>query len=300
MMTFESECVYKTGGECKAAAAAERENRTDMFFLTIIECGENCYSISRKDVDQSQQITLSRLEWLEFIKLCDDVTSYMKGESQQSKKEEEMSWSLATENSSGVVTWARASTKIRLFYVKRTPYCSITVYEGSTTSDKGVTLNQSEWEQVRISTARSSSFNVYLAVKVYQALLKDAIMRALPKHCDGCKWNRVNAMNHECHIDKDQLIHWVAKELAGTDVSPYVFQHELSDLANHRDEELELSPAYLYNLCNYLFRPWCIDEVCAHMRVGKFAPDGPLGQETARYIRNRSTQTSIVQFSMVV
>ena len=153
---------------------------------------------------------------------------------------------------------------------------------------------------MRISTACSSSFNIYLTVKVYQALLRDVIMRALPKHCDGCKWNRVNTMNHECHIDNDWLIHRVAKELAGTDVSPYIFQHELADLANHRDEELELSSGYLYNLCNYLFRPWCIDEVCAQMCVSKFAPDGPLGQETARYIRNRSTQTSIAQFSKLV
>ena len=35
-------------------------------------------------------------------------------------------------------------------------------------------------------------------------------------------------MNYECHIDKDLLIHRVAKELAGTDVSPYIFQHEFS------------------------------------------------------------------------
>ena len=88
----------------------------------------------------------------------------MKGESQQSKKEEEMSWSLATENSFGVETWTTASTKIRLFYVERTPYYSIAVYEDSTPSDQGVALNRSEWEQVCISTALSSSFNVYLAV----------------------------------------------------------------------------------------------------------------------------------------
>ena len=66
MMTFESECVYKTGeggGSAKQQEhERERENRTDMAFLIIIECGENCYSISRKGVDQSQQITLSRLE----------------------------------------------------------------------------------------------------------------------------------------------------------------------------------------------------------------------------------------------
>ena len=221
----------------------------------------------------------------------------MRGESQQSKKEEEISWSLATENSSGVEMWTTVSTKIRLFYVERTPYCGITVYEDSTPSDQGVTLDRSEWEQVYISTARSSSFTVYLAVKVYQALLKDAIMRALPEHCNGCKWNRVNVMNHECHVDKDQLIHQVAEELAGTAVPPYDFQHELSDLGNHRDEELELSPAYLYNLCNYLFRPWCVDEVCDRICVGKFASHGLVGHETACYIRSRSTQISIAQFS---
>ena len=185
MMTFESECVYikQEGG------GGQQRESPDMAFLIIIECSENCYSISRKGVDQSQQITLSRFEWFEFIKLCDNVTSYMKGKSPQSKKEEEMLWSLATENTSGVETWARVSTKIRLFYVERIPYCSITVYEAAMPSDQGVTLSQSEWEQVRISTARFSSFSVYLAVKVYQAFLKDAIVRALPKHCDGCKWN---------------------------------------------------------------------------------------------------------------
>ena len=212
------------------------------------------------------------------------MTAYMWGETQQSRKEEEISWSLATENSSGVDMWTTVSTKIRLFYVERTPYCSITVYEGSTPTDQGVTLDRSEWEQVCISTARSSSFNVYLAVQVYRALLKDAIMRALPEHCDGCKWNRINVMNHECHVDKNRLIHRVAKELADTAVPPCDFQHELSDLANSRDEELELSPAYLYNLCNYLFRPWCIDEVCDRICVGMFEPHGPVCHEATRYI----------------
>ena len=212
------------------------------------------------------------------------MTAYMWGETQQSRKEEEISWSLATENSSGVEMWTTVSTKIRLFYVERTPYCSITVYEGSTPSDQGVTLDRSEWEQVRISMARSSSFNVYLAVQVYRALLKDAIMRALPEHCDGCKWNRINVMNHECHVDKNRLIHRVAKELADTAVPPCDFQHELSELANSRDEELELSPAYLYNLCNYLFRPWCVDEVCDRICVSMFGPHGPVCHEATRYI----------------
>ena len=147
----------------------------------------------------------------------------MWGETQQSRREEEISWSLATENSSGVEMWTTVSTKIRLFYVESTPYCSITVYKGSTPSDQGGTLDRSEWEQVRISTARSSSFNVCLAVQVYRALLKDAIMRALPEHCDGCKWNRINVMNHECHVDKNRLIHWVAKELADTASHPAIF-----------------------------------------------------------------------------
>ena len=280
---------------------SEGENCSDMVFLIIIiECGENCYSISKKGIDQSQQITLSRLEWVEFIKLCDPVTAYMRVETQQSKKEEEISWSLATENPAGVETWARVSTKICLFYVERIPYCDIAVYEGATPSDQGVTLNQSEWEQVCISTARSSSFNVHLAVIVYRTLLKGAIMTALPEHCDGCKRNRVNIMNHECRIDKDQLIHRVAKELADTAVPPCDFQHELSDLANHRDKELELSPTYLYNLCHYLFRPWCVDEVCDRICVGMFGPHGPAGHEAARYIRNQSTQTRIAQFSTEV
>lgn len=260
-----------------------------MTSLIIIECTENCYSVSRKGVNQSQQITLSRLEWFEFIKHCDDVTSYMKGKSPQSKKGEEMSWSLATENSRGVETWARVSTKIRLFYIQRAPYCSIAVYEGATPSDQGVTLNQSEWEQVRISTSRSSSFNVFLAVETYQNLLKDAIVRALPKHCEGCKWNRINTMNHECHVNKDRLIRRAVKELADTDVSPHVFQHKLADVANYCDEELELSPGYLYDLCNYLFRPWCVDTVCTHMSVGGFLSDDPLGPVPAPtpYIRKR-------------
>ena len=180
-------------------------------------------SVKRALTSRNSQITLSRLEWVEFIRLCDPVTAYMWGETQQSRKEEEISWSLATENSSGVEMWTTVSTKIRLFYVERTPYCSITVYEGSTPSDQGVTLDRSEWEQVRISTARSSSFNVYLAVQVYRALLKDAIMRALPEHCDDCKWNRINVMNHECHVDKNRLIHQVAKELADTAVPPCDF-----------------------------------------------------------------------------
>ena len=227
-----------------------------MTFLIVIECGENSYSISKKGIDQLQQIALSRLEWGEFIKLCDPVTAYMRGETQQSKKEEEISWSLATENSSGVETWTTVSTKIHLFYVERVPYCNIAVYEGSTPSDQGVTLDRSEWEQVRISTAHSSSFNVHLAVMVYRALLKDAIVRALPEWCEGCKRNRVDIMKHECHVDKDRLIRRVAKELADTAVPTCDFQCELADLANHRDEELELSPAYLYNLCNHLFRPW--------------------------------------------
>ena len=103
-----------------------------------------------------------------------------------------------------------------------------------------------------ISTDRSSSFNVHLAVKVYRALLKDGIVRALPERCEGCKRNQVDVMKHECHVDKERLIHEVAKD---TVVPPCDFQCELADLENHRDEELELSPAYLYNLCNYLFRP---------------------------------------------
>lgn len=270
-----------------------------MAFLIIMECSENGYSISKKGVDQSQQITLSRLEWLEFIKLCNDVTSYMEGESQRSKKKEEMSWSFATENSSGVETWTTLSTKLRLFYVERTPYCSITVYEGSTPSDQGVTLNQSEWEQVRISTALSSSFNVYLARRVYRALLKDAIVRAVPKHCDGCKRNRVIAMKHECQVNRDRLIHRVAKELADTAVPPCVFQYVLADIANQRDEELELSPAYLYDLCNYLFRPQCVDEVCGFLTLPNY-PDEPLGHHAAQYIRSQSTETSITQYSTAV
>ena len=82
-----------------------------MAFLIVIECGENSYSISKKGIDQSQQIALSRLEWVELIRLCGPVTSYMRGETLQSKKEEEISWSLATENSSGVEAWITVSTK---------------------------------------------------------------------------------------------------------------------------------------------------------------------------------------------
>ena len=288
------------GVECCSSSSSvsegRKENCSDMVFL-IIECSENSYSISKKGIDQSQQIVLSRLEWVEFIKLCDPVIAYMRGETLQSKKEEEISWSLATENSSGVETWTTVSTKIHLSHVERVPYCNIAVYEGSTPSDQGVTLDRSECEQVRISTARSSSFNVHLAVMVYRALLKDAIMRALPERCEGCKRNRVDVMKHECHVDKDRLIHRVAKELADTAVPPYDFQCELADLANHRDEELELSPAYLYNLCNYLFRPWCVDVVCDRICIDRFGPHGPVGHKAASYIRNRSTQTCIALFS---
>ena len=290
------------GVECCSSSSSVseggKENCSDMVFLIIIECGENSYSISKKGIDQSQQIALSRLEWVKFIKLCDPVTAYMRGETQQSKKEEEISWSLATKNSSGVETWTTVSTKIHLFYVERVPHCNIRVYEGSTPSDQGVTLDRSEWEQVRISTARSSSFNVHLTVKVYRALLKDAIMRALPERCEGCKWNRVDVMKHECHVDKDRLIHQVAKELADTAIISCDFQCELADLVNHGDEELELSPAYLYNLCNYLFRPWCVDVVCDRICIDRFGPHGPVGHEAVSYIRNRSTQTCIAQFSM--
>ena len=209
------------GSSSSMSEGGKKENCSDMAFPIVIECGENSYSISKKGIDQSQQIALSRLEWVEFIKLCDPVTAYMRGEIQQSKKEEEISWSLATENSSGVETWTTVSTKIHLFYVERVPYCNIAIYEGSTPSDQGVTLDRSEWEQVRISTARSSSFNVHLAVKVYRALLKDAIVRALPERCEDCKRNRVDVMKHECHVDKDRLIHQVAKELADTAVPPF-------------------------------------------------------------------------------
>ena len=284
-------------GRCSSSSVSEggkKENCSDMAFLIVIECGENSYSISKKGIDQSQQIALSRLEWVELIRLCDPVTSYMRGETLQSKKEEEISWSLATENSSGVEAWTTVSTKIRLFYVERVPYCNITVYEGSTPSDQGVTLDRPEWERVRISTDRSSSFNVHLAVKVYRALLKDGIVRALPERCEGCKRNQVDVMKHECHVDKERLIHEVAKD---TVVPPCDFQCELADLANHRDEELELSPAYLYNLCNYLFRPWCVDVVCDRICINRFGPHSLVGHEASSYIRSRSTQTHIAHFS---
>lgn len=267
--------------------------------LLIIECGENCYSISRKGIDDrttngSQQIALSRLEWVQFIKLCDDVTAYMEGESQTSKNEDEMIWPLPTENSRGVEGWKTMSTKVRLFHTKKTPYCNITTYEGMMPSNQGVTLNRHEWEQVRVSTALSSSFNVYLALNVYRDLLRDAVLRALPEHCDGCKEDRVVGMEHECLVDKERLIRRVVRDLADTAVSPYVFQHELSQLAHCREEELKLSPAYLYALCNSLFRPECVDELCASKTCLRFTQGESLGQEAAEYIRRRSTHTSVV------
>ena len=70
-------------GRCSSSSSSvsegeKKENCSDMVFLIVIECGENSYSISKKGIDQSQQIALSRLEWVELIKLCDPVTSYMR------------------------------------------------------------------------------------------------------------------------------------------------------------------------------------------------------------------------------
>ena len=68
------------GVGCCSVSEGKKENCSDMAFFIIIECGENSYSISKKGINQSQQIVLSRLQWVELIKVCDPVTSYMRGE----------------------------------------------------------------------------------------------------------------------------------------------------------------------------------------------------------------------------
>ena len=230
--------------------------------MAYIDCHGDYCSITRKGPEGMQQIVLSRVEWLKLCKLSSKVTNYMERTTEESQREEEQSWALTPETRVGTVSgqpWKKVVTKLTLTCYKQSPYCNIRVYVADGPSKQGVTLNTTEWFSVRNRLSNPPGSELHLAEKVYKKLLTEAITKAIPERCVGCKENWPSQTDHECIVGRGSLIHRLGDVVP---VSIFTFQHELTLLAKERHIMLETAPSDLFDVCDNLLKPEIIDVLC--------------------------------------
>ena len=133
------------------------------------------------------------------------------------------------------------------------------MYVGDGPSKQGVTLNTTEWFSVRNRLSNPPGSELHLAEKVYKKLLTEAITKAIPERCVGCKENWPSQTDHECIVGRGSLIHRLGEDVS---VSVFTFQHELMLLAKERRAMLETAPSDLFNVCDKLLKPEIIDDLC--------------------------------------
>ena len=190
------------------------------------------------------------------------MSSYMERTTEGSQREEEQSWTLTPEARIGTVSgqpWKKVMTKLTLNCYKQAPYCNIRVYVGDGPSKQGVTLNTTEWFSVRNRLSNPPGSELHLAEKVYKKLLTEAITKAIPERCVGCKENWPSQTDHECIVGRGSLIHRLGEDVS---VSVFTFQHELMLLAKERRAMLETAPSDLFDVCDKLLKPEIIDDLC--------------------------------------
>ena len=230
--------------------------------MAYLDCHGDYCSITRKSPEGMQQIVLSRVEWLKLCRLSSKVSSYMERTTEGSQREEEQSWTLTPKARVGTVSgqpWKKVMTKLTLNCYKQAPYCNIRVYVGDGPSKQGVTLNTTEWFSVRNRLSNPPGSELHLAEKVYKKLLTEAITKAIPERCVGCKENWPSQTDHECIVGRGSLIHRLGEDVS---VSVFTFQHELMLLAKERHAMLETAPSDLFDVCDKLLKPEIIDDLC--------------------------------------
>ena len=231
--------------------------------MAYLDCHGDYCSIARKSPEGMQHIVLSRVEWLKLCRLSSKVSSYMeRNTTEGSQREEEQSWTLTPEARVGTVSgqpWKTVMTKLTLNCYKQAPYCNTRVYVADAPSKQGVTLNTAEWFSVRNRLSNPPGSELHLAEKAYKKLLTEAITKAIPERCVGCKENWPSQTDHECIVGRGSLIHRLGEDVP---VSVFTFQHELTLLAKERHVMLETAPSDLFDVCDNLLKPEIIDDLC--------------------------------------
>ena len=133
------------------------------------------------------------------------------------------------------------------------------MYVADGPSKQGVTLNTTEWFSVRSRLSNPPGSELHLAEKVYKKLLTEAITKAIPERCVGCKENWPSQTDHECIVGRGSLIQRLGDVVP---VSIFTFQHELTLLAKERHIMLETAPSDLFDVCDNLLKPEIIDALC--------------------------------------
>ena len=233
--------------------------------MVYIDCHGSYCSVTRKGPEGMQQLVLSRVEWLKLCKLSTKVSDYMEHTSEESRREEEQLWMLTPERSIGSVSgqpWKKVVTKLTVTCYKGSPYCNIRVYVTDGPSKKGVTMNVAEWFSVRNRLLNALGSEVHLAEKAYRKLLTEAVTKAIPDRCVGCKESWPSQTDEECIMGRASLIQRLGKKQDGVPISIFTFQHELMQLAKDRLVMLETAPSDLFDVCDNLLRPEIVDSSC--------------------------------------
>ena len=120
-------------------------------------------------------------------------------------------------------------------------------------------MNTTEWFSVRNRLSNTPGSELHLAEKVYRKLLTEAVTKAIPERCVGCKEDWPSQTDHECIVGRGSLIHRLGDVVS---VSIFTFQHELTQLAKERHVKLETAPSDLFDVCDNLLKPEIIDALC--------------------------------------
>ena len=211
--------------------------------MAFVQTNEHGVMISRPD--KQQQIGLTGGEWARLGVYADKITAFMARVS----RDEEAWHSLADPDTSRIST---AEPRVTLNYYNGSPYCNIRMYAGGNPSKQGVTLNDVQWASVCACLGHGPE--VAIARDAYEKLLREVVVAARQKLCEGCREGWLSQKDHECLSMTGGRMLTQRVLVTKPGVNLYDFQCLTCGTARERQVAMKTSLSELYGLCNTHFR----------------------------------------------
>ena len=211
--------------------------------MAFVQAHEHGFTISRPE--KQQQIGLTLGEWRRLSILTDKITAFMSRVS----RDEDQWYSLLDPDSPRI---GSVEPRVTLNYFNGVPYCNIRMYADGNPSKQGVTLNEIQWTSLHASLGLGAEVNI--ARDVYESILRELVVAARQKMCEGCREGWSSQKDHEClSMSGGRLL--TSRVLATRPgVNLFEFQYQVCAKAREREVSMKMSLTELYGLCNTHFR----------------------------------------------